>query len=447
MEPTNSSAPSSSTVNTAPAPKPRFNIGIAWGSLPTMFHNLEQKIVSVFKIKGTQPSAVPGGGIDVHPENPRLSKISVPLGFAAAHNPQPGDTVTIDQQGNLGLVKLANAADTLTPSHGPLHDLGQDNLSVQPVASQVAESVSQPDAAQAAVRALPDMPRYQSHKIVRGAKITSINSDATGRTELSLLGADGALAVVGLDWMKHFAPELGGYLVEYENGYVSYSPADAFEKGYSEVNIPVSVDLATKIAAPSMRCKMLVTGVKSYGTDKGGADPTLSQIVCESYQMTCVGGDKVQHGYPEDGTDEDNDFAKWSPSGNFEISCNNPALFGKIKQGEKYYVDFTLANPAPVIESAPVEQPQEPAAGNPVVNETATTIPPTGATAVSVQTAGQPAPTPQPVDTAPPVEQQQPAAPAGESDPAANTAASPAPDSPDTSAPPAQPPTQPPANQ
>lgn len=47
--------------------------------------------------------------------------------------------------------------------------------------------------------------------------------------------------------------------------------------------------------------------------------------------------------YPEDGSDEDNTFAKFSPSVNLEITIANPNLIGKLVQGEKYYVDFTLA--------------------------------------------------------------------------------------------------------
>lgn len=45
--------------------------------------------------------------------------------------------------------------------------------------------------------------------------------------------------------------------------------------------------------------------------------------------------------YPEDGLDEDNSFARWSPSATFTIDVANPALFGKFKQGDKFYVDFT----------------------------------------------------------------------------------------------------------
>lgn len=47
--------------------------------------------------------------------------------------------------------------------------------------------------------------------------------------------------------------------------------------------------------------------------------------------------------YPADGTDEDNTFAKFSPSAEFVIQVANPALFDQFKPGEKYYVDFTPA--------------------------------------------------------------------------------------------------------
>ncbi len=52
--------------------------------------------------------------------------------------------------------------------------------------------------------------------------------------------------------------------------------------------------------------------------------------------------------YPEDGSDEDQTYAHYSPSATLDIYIANPALRGKIKEGEKYYVDFTLAPEAPV---------------------------------------------------------------------------------------------------
>lgn len=48
-------------------------------------------------------------------------------------------------------------------------------------------------------------------------------------------------------------------------------------------------------------------------------------------------------GYPEDGRDEDNSFARWSPSVMLDIQIANPALFGKFAPGDTFYVDFTPA--------------------------------------------------------------------------------------------------------
>ncbi len=48
-------------------------------------------------------------------------------------------------------------------------------------------------------------------------------------------------------------------------------------------------------------------------------------------------------GYPEDGLDEDNTFAKWSPSGSLGLTITNPALWDQFKPGQKFYLDFTPA--------------------------------------------------------------------------------------------------------
>lgn len=45
--------------------------------------------------------------------------------------------------------------------------------------------------------------------------------------------------------------------------------------------------------------------------------------------------------YPEDGSDENNTFSKFSPSVDFSIIVANPALFGKFTPGDTFYVDFT----------------------------------------------------------------------------------------------------------
>lgn len=80
-----------------------------------------------------------------------------------------------------------------------------------------------------------------------------------------------------------------------------------------------------------MRAKMKVTEVTSY---EGGQ---------QNLTLSAVGGDKVKNGYPEDGSDEDNSFARWTPSATLNIHIANPALAGKFKAGDKFYVDFFKA--------------------------------------------------------------------------------------------------------
>lgn len=61
-------------------------------------------------------------------------------------------------------------------------------------------------------------------------------------------------------------------------------------------------------------------------------------------------------GYPADGSDENNTYAKWSPSGRFELTITNPSLSNTIKEGDVFYVDFTPAI-APVAAAAPSADP------------------------------------------------------------------------------------------
>lgn len=47
--------------------------------------------------------------------------------------------------------------------------------------------------------------------------------------------------------------------------------------------------------------------------------------------------------YPEDGADENNTYAMWTPTADLQMQVNNPALLGKFEIGEEYYLDFTKA--------------------------------------------------------------------------------------------------------
>jgi hypothetical protein len=78
------------------------------------------------------------------------------------------------------------------------------------------------------------MPQYKCHKVVRAAKIARITPFSTdGDTELRF--EDGNETSVSAEWMQRCKPEVGGYFVAYDDGYASYSPAKAFEEGYTPI--------------------------------------------------------------------------------------------------------------------------------------------------------------------------------------------------------------------
>lgn len=77
----------------------------------------------------------------------------------------------------------------------------------------------------------------------------------------------------------------------------------------------------------AMRAKFVVRHVEKFDT-------------C---QRVSFGAVAKSDGYPADGSDEDNTYAKWSPTASCSITIANPALFDKFEAGQKFYVDFTPA--------------------------------------------------------------------------------------------------------
>lgn len=84
----------------------------------------------------------------------------------------------------------------------------------------------------------------------------------------------------------------------------------------------------------TMRAKLQVSFVHQYFSD--AERTTVSQ---EGLTMHAVCATK----YEGEGADEDNTYARYSPSANLTINIANPDLFGKFKVGDKFYVDFTPA--------------------------------------------------------------------------------------------------------
>jgi hypothetical protein len=99
-----------------------------------------------------------------------------------------------------------------------------------------------------------EMPRYRSHKIVHALKIKEItpaNPPTIAELEELLNGEEfhgdeeivGAIITPEEDGFAAFLvsrryvlkhnPQVGGYYVVYADGYKSWSPAEAFEEGYT----------------------------------------------------------------------------------------------------------------------------------------------------------------------------------------------------------------------
>lgn len=75
--------------------------------------------------------------------------------------------------------------------------------------------------------------KWKCHKVVEAGKIMSLDVEGgiIVQNEHGLMLHIPANAA----WMEKHDPEAGGYLVRYEDGYESYSPAEAFEAGYTPI--------------------------------------------------------------------------------------------------------------------------------------------------------------------------------------------------------------------
>lgn len=89
-----------------------------------------------------------------------------------------------------------------------------------------------------------EMPRYRCHKEVWAIKIERVQLDADdarvenretdGSARLFVEGPYATIRVPSSYVRKH-QPQAGGYFVVYKDGYQSFSPADAFEDGYTRI--------------------------------------------------------------------------------------------------------------------------------------------------------------------------------------------------------------------
>lgn len=76
------------------------------------------------------------------------------------------------------------------------------------------------------------LPLWKCHKTVAAFKIT--DTEALSNGQVRLIGEDPACSVVcDSAYVDKHRPQIGGYFVHYHDGYRSWSPAEAFEDGYT----------------------------------------------------------------------------------------------------------------------------------------------------------------------------------------------------------------------
>lgn len=84
---------------------------------------------------------------------------------------------------------------------------------------------------------MTDLPLWQSHKIVEAAKIIRTAGDET--IQMWILDLPGNVGVnAGGNLLARVpvgADPVGGYYVRYEDVFESWSPAKAFEEGYTRI--------------------------------------------------------------------------------------------------------------------------------------------------------------------------------------------------------------------
>jgi hypothetical protein len=86
-----------------------------------------------------------------------------------------------------------------------------------------------------------EMPKYVSHKEVWALKIRAVypTGNDEGPTGAQLVPEEKGYAAfqVSQAYLDKHEPVAGGYYVVYQDGYKSFSPAEAFESGYTRKEV------------------------------------------------------------------------------------------------------------------------------------------------------------------------------------------------------------------
>src|SRR6266853_3095414 len=128
-----------------------------------------------------------------------------------------------------GMIKYGINEDTLTPYwHTMEGGIGGSVEEEQNMENKLKDGIGQ------------EMIRYKCHKEVYALKILSITLKPTLKDEED----DGSRIITPVDsnytpflvdnaYVRKHNPQEGGYYVVYDDGYISFLPAKAFEEGYT----------------------------------------------------------------------------------------------------------------------------------------------------------------------------------------------------------------------
>ena len=92
---------------------------------------------------------------------------------------------------------------------------------------------------------MAELPKYKCHKVVWALKIEAIILDSetaeiegretNGGADLRPENRNYLPIFVDAEYVRKHKPIAGGYYVVYDGGYKSFSPAEAFESGYTKL--------------------------------------------------------------------------------------------------------------------------------------------------------------------------------------------------------------------
>ena len=130
-----------------------------------------------------------------------------------------------------------------------------------------------------------ELPSYKSHKIVYALKIKVVNVEDG---MIWIVPEDDRYAEFQVDsayYDKH-KPQAGGYYVVYEDGYKSWSPAEAFENGYTKIDVassPLS-DLKAALKADEDYAWTWLCNLACIALDSGGTHENSNRRAAQFMQ-------------------------------------------------------------------------------------------------------------------------------------------------------------------